>query len=55
MSNVKQSALDNIMRGLTKNPRIWTLHKLALAFNTMPAEFLNFPEPNDYSIDCDDE
>ena len=33
MSNVKQSTLDNIVRGVTKNPRIKTLHKVALAFN----------------------
>lgn len=30
MGNVKQSTLDNIMRGLTKNPRVKTLHKIAL-------------------------
>ena len=29
MSDVKQSTLDNIVRGLTKNPRVKTLHKLA--------------------------
>ena len=28
MSNVKQSTLDNIVRGLTKNPRVKTLHKI---------------------------
>ncbi len=30
MSDVKQSTLDNIMRGMTKNPRVKTLHKIAL-------------------------
>ena len=40
MSNVKQSTLDNIVRGVTKNPRVKTLHKLALAFNMTVAEFL---------------
>ena len=34
MSNVKQSTLDNIMRGLTKNPRVKTLHKIASALET---------------------
>ena len=29
MSDVKQSTLDNIVRGLTKNPRVKTLHKIA--------------------------
>ena len=36
MSDVKQSTLDNIVRGLTKNPRVKTLHKLALASMTTP-------------------
>ncbi len=55
MSNVKQSTLDNIVRGLTKNPRIKTLHKIALAFNMTVAEFLDFKELNDYSFDDDDD
>lgn len=55
MSNVKQSTLDNIVRGLTKNPRVKTLHKVALAFNMTLAEFLDFKELNDYSFDDDTE
>lgn len=51
MSGVKQSTLDNIMRGLTKNPRVKTLHKIALAFNMTLSEFLNFNELNDYDFD----
>ena len=53
MSDVKQSTLDNIVRGLTKNPQVKTLHKLALAFNMTLAEFLDFDELNDYSFDDD--
>ena len=55
MSDVKQSTLDNIVRGLTKNPRVKTLHKLALAFNMTLAEFLDFDELNAYSFDETDE
>jgi hypothetical protein len=55
MSDVKQSTLDNIVRGLTKNPRVKTLHKLAIAFNMTLAEFLDFPALNDYSFEDDDE
>ena len=51
MSDVKQSTLDNIVRGLTKNPRVKTLHKIALAFNMTLAEFLDFDELNNYSFD----
>ena len=55
MSDVKQSTLDNIVRGLTKNPRVKTLHKIALAFNMTLAEFLDFKELNEYSFEDDDE
>ncbi len=55
MSDVKQSTLDNIVRGLTKNPRVMTLHKIALAFNMTLAEFLDFKELNDYSFDDENE
>lgn len=55
MSNVKQSTLDNIVRGVTKNPRIKTLHKVALAFNMTVAEFLDFEQLNRYSFDENDD
>jgi len=55
MSNVKQSTLDNIVRGVTKNPRVKTLHKVAIAFNMTLAEFLDFEALNDYSFDDNDE
>ena len=54
MSDVKQSTLDNIVRGLTKNPRVKTLHKIALALNMTLSEFLDFAELNEYSFDEDD-
>ncbi len=55
MSGVKQSTLDNIVRGLTKDPRTKTLHKLAIAFNMTLSEFLDFKELNDYSFDDDED
>lgn len=55
MSDVKQSTLDNIVRGITKNPRVKTLHKLAIAFNMTLSEFLDFDELNDYSFEEDDD
>ncbi len=51
MSNLRQSTLDNIMRGISKNPRVKTLHKIANAFNMTLAEFLDFDELNEYSFD----
>jgi len=55
MSGMRQSTLDNIVRGLTKNPGIKTLHKIANAFSMTPAEFLDFEELNEYSFDSDTE
>lgn len=55
MSGVKQSTLDNIMRGITKNPRVKTLHKTALAFNMTLSAFLDFAELNDYAFEDEDE
>ena len=55
ISDVKQSTLDNIMRGLTKNPGVKTLHKIALAFNMTLAEFLDFEALNNFSFDDEDD
>lgn len=55
MSDVKQSTLDNIVRENTKNPRVKTLHKLAIAFNMTLSEFLDFDELNSYSFEDDEE
>ena len=53
MSGVKQSTLDNIVSGNTKNPGVKTIHKIAIAFNMTFAEFLDFDELNDYSFESD--
>ena len=55
MSGVKQSTLDNIVRGLTKNPRVKTLRRIALAFNMTLSEFLDFEELNEYSFEDGEE
>ncbi len=51
MSGLNQSTIDNIIRGLTKDPRIKTLHHIAIAFNMTLAEFLDFPELNEVSFE----
>lgn len=55
MSDVRQSTIDNIMHGSSKNPGVQTLHKIALTFNMTLAEFLDFPELNEFSFDEGDE
>lgn len=51
MSGVSHSTLDNFVNRKTHNPRIKTLHKIATAFNMTVAEFLDFNELNNYSLD----
>lgn len=53
MSDVRESTLDNIVQGNTKNPRVKTLHKIATAFNMTLAEFLDFEELNEFSFEDD--
>lgn len=43
------------MQGNTKNPRVKTLHKLAIAFNMTLPEFLDFEELNAFSFDDNDD
>lgn len=55
MSGVKQSTLDNIMRGITKNPGVKTIHKIAIAFNMTLSEFLDFEELNEFCFETNEE
>lgn len=54
MSGVRQSTLDNITRGITKNPKLKTLHKLASGLGMTISEFLDFPEMNEIVFEEDD-
>ncbi len=55
LSGLKQSTVDNIIRGVSRNPQVKTLHKIAAAFNMTLAEFLDFDELNDYSLEDDED
>ena len=48
---IKQSTLDNIIRGITQSTGAVTLHKIAISFNMTLAEFLDFEDLNLYSFD----
>ena len=41
LSGITQSTLDNIIQGKTKNPKVKTLHKIAIAFNMTLSEIGN--------------
>lgn len=55
LSGLKQSTIDNIIHGASKNPKIHTLHKIAVTFDMTLAEFLDFKELNEYPIDEEDD
>ena len=54
MSQVTQSTVDGIVRGTTKNPKLKTLHKLAIGLSMTVAEFLDFPEMNEVNFEDED-
>ena len=54
LSDLKQSTIDNIIRGTSKNPKVHTLHQIAVTFDMTLSEFLDYPELNDYPIDDED-
>lgn len=47
LSGITQSTVDNLMRGKTKNPKLRTLHKLAIGLDMTVSELLDFPEMNE--------
>jgi transcriptional regulator with XRE-family HTH domain len=51
MCGLRQSTIDNIVRGVTKDPRVQTLHHIALGLNMTLSEFLDFGDLNDYSFE----
>ena len=55
LAGLKQSTIDNIIHGTSKNPKVRTLHKIAVVFGMTLSEFLDYPELNEYSIDDEDD
>lgn len=53
MSDVKYTTLENILLKNTTKPQIQTIHKIALAFGMTLAEFVDFPELNEFSFEED--
>lgn len=55
LCGLKQSTIDNIIHGTSKNPTVKTLHRIAGAFNMTLSDFLDFPELNDNSIEDEED
>lgn len=51
LSGITQSTVDNLMKGKTRNPKLKTLHKLAVGLDMTVAELLDFPEMNETAFD----
>ena len=51
LSGITQSTEDNLMKGKTKNPKLKTLHRLAIGLNMTVSELLDFPEMNEEKFD----
>lgn len=51
LSGITQSTIDNLMKGKTRNPKLKTLHKLAIGLDMTVSELLDFPEMNETIFD----
>ena len=51
LSGMKQSTLDNIIRGNTKSPGLRTLHRISQGFGITLSDLLDFPEINETLFD----
>ena len=47
LSGMKQSTIDNIIKGNTKSPGLRTLHRISQGFGLTLAELFDFPEINE--------
>lgn len=51
LSGITQSTVENLMKGKTRNPKLKTLHKLAIGLDMTVSELLNFPEMNEVAFE----
>lgn len=51
LSGITQSTVDNLIKGKTTNPKLKTLHKLAVGLNMTVSQLLDFPEMNETAFD----
>ncbi len=51
LSGITQSTMRDLMIGKTKNPKLKTLHKIAVGLNMTVSELLDFKELNECVFD----
>lgn len=53
LAGCNQKTVNNIAKGVTDNPGIKTLHKIANTFGMTVSEFLNYKELNEAVVEDD--
>ena len=51
LSGITQSTVEDLMAGKTRNPKLKTLHKIAVGLVMTVSELLDFPEMNETVFD----
>ena len=51
LSGLKQSTVDNIIKGNTKSPGLRTLHRISQGFGVSLADLFDFPEINETQLE----
>ena len=51
LAGLKQSTLENIVKGKSRSPGLRTLHRIAVGLNMTGAELLDFPLMNETTFD----
>lgn len=46
LSGITQSTMQDLMTGKTKNPKLKTLHRIAVGLDMTVSQLLDFPEMN---------
>lgn len=51
LAGITQSTVENVVSGKTKNPKLRTLHRLAVGLDMTVSELLDFPEMDETQFD----
>lgn len=51
LAGVTQSTIQDLITGKTKNPKLATLHKIAIGLDMTVSQLLDFPELNEEIFD----
>lgn len=51
LAGITQSTVEDVVSGKTKNPKLKTLHRLAVGLDMTVSELLDFPEMNETQFD----